>query len=61
MQQGSQRHDETPIVPTKAKLSHSLMGGSASDFGMDSMFESSKYVSLSAKYIPAYGALEVET
>ncbi|EPT01041.1 hypothetical protein FOMPIDRAFT_1161968 [Fomitopsis schrenkii] len=43
MQQGSQRHDETPIVPTKAKLSHSLMGGSASDFGMDSMFESSRH------------------
>ncbi|KAI0725337.1 hypothetical protein C8Q72DRAFT_785718 [Fomitopsis betulina] len=43
MQQGSQRHDEIPIVPTKAKLSHSLMGGSASDFGMDSMFESSRH------------------
>ncbi|KAH9924711.1 uncharacterized protein B0H18DRAFT_1010845 [Fomitopsis serialis] len=42
LQQGGQRHDETPIVPTKAKLSHSLVGGSASDFGMDSMFESSR-------------------
>lgn len=37
---GSQRHEEAPLVQTKAKLSHSLAGG-ASDFGMDSMFESS--------------------
>ncbi|TFY68219.1 hypothetical protein EVJ58_g1142 [Rhodofomes roseus] len=43
LQQGGQRHDEVPIVSTKAKLSHSLVGGSASDFGMDSMFESSRH------------------
>ncbi|KZT65760.1 hypothetical protein DAEQUDRAFT_731057 [Daedalea quercina L-15889] len=42
LQQGSQRHDEAPLVQTKAKLSHSLVGGSASDFGMDSMFESAR-------------------
>ncbi|OSX64243.1 hypothetical protein POSPLADRAFT_1168434 [Postia placenta MAD-698-R-SB12] len=40
-QHGSQRHEEAPLVQTKAKLSHSLAGG-ASDFGMDSMFESSR-------------------
>ncbi|KAI0923884.1 hypothetical protein AcW1_006712 [Taiwanofungus camphoratus] len=39
---GSQRHEETPIVQTKAKLNHVLAGGSVSDFGMDSMFESSR-------------------
>lgn len=59
MQQGSQRHDETPIVPTKAKLSHSLMGGSASDFGMDSMFESSRCVITGATSTVAYDGLEV--
>ncbi|KAJ7595251.1 hypothetical protein C8J56DRAFT_921935 [Mycena floridula] len=40
--QGNQRSDEMAIVPTKAKMNHSLMRGSASDFGMDSMFESSR-------------------
>jgi len=40
--QGSQRHDDAPMVQTKAKLNQSLAGGSALDFGMDSMFESSR-------------------
>ncbi|CCL99696.1 uncharacterized protein FIBRA_01717 [Fibroporia radiculosa] len=40
--QGSQRHEEAPMVQTKAKLNHVLAGSSASDFGMDSMFESSR-------------------
>lgn len=57
MQQGSQRHDEIPIVPTKAKLSHSLMGGSASDFGIDSMFESSRCVTSSAASSVAHDGL----
>lgn len=38
--QGSQRVDEAPVVPTKAKMNHSLLRGSTSEFGMDSMFES---------------------
>ncbi|PBK69047.1 hypothetical protein ARMSODRAFT_975341 [Armillaria solidipes] len=38
----SQRADDAPIVPTKAKMNHSLLRGSASDFGMDSMFETSR-------------------
>ncbi|PCH44291.1 hypothetical protein WOLCODRAFT_123306 [Wolfiporia cocos MD-104 SS10] len=37
--QGSQRHEEAPMVQTKAKLNH-VLGGSAAEFGMDSMFES---------------------
>lgn len=39
---GNQRGDELPIVPTKAKLNHVLSAGSASDFGMDSMFQSTR-------------------
>ncbi|THU94121.1 hypothetical protein K435DRAFT_860864 [Dendrothele bispora CBS 962.96] len=39
--QGHQRVDEVPVVPTKAKMNHALMRGSTSEFGMDSMFESS--------------------
>ncbi|KAF6760712.1 hypothetical protein DFP72DRAFT_1003355 [Ephemerocybe angulata] len=38
--QGNQRTDEAPIVPTKAKLNQVLTRGPASDFGMESMFES---------------------
>ncbi|KAK0489349.1 hypothetical protein IW261DRAFT_1444483 [Armillaria novae-zelandiae] len=38
----NQRADDAPIVPTKAKMNHSLLRGSASDFGMDSMFETSR-------------------
>ena len=38
----SPRSDETPIVPTKAKISSVLAGGSAADFGMDSMFQSTR-------------------
>ncbi|KAF5364470.1 hypothetical protein D9758_010668 [Tetrapyrgos nigripes] len=38
--QGNQRVDEIPVVPTKAKMNHALMRGSTSEFGMDSMFES---------------------
>ncbi|KAF8888105.1 hypothetical protein BD779DRAFT_1440313 [Infundibulicybe gibba] len=40
--QGNQRVDEPPIVQTKAKMNHILSRGSASDFGMESMFESSR-------------------
>ena len=42
--QGSQRVDEVPIVQTKAKLNNALSGGAASDFGMESMFEKSRFV-----------------
>ncbi|KAG5638591.1 hypothetical protein H0H81_011677 [Sphagnurus paluster] len=40
--QGNQRVDEVPIVQTKAKMNQILSRGSTSDFGMDSMFESSR-------------------
>ncbi|KAJ3484878.1 hypothetical protein NLI96_g5340 [Meripilus lineatus] len=40
--QGGQRYDEPPIVPTKAKMHSILSGSTASDFGMGSMFESSR-------------------
>ncbi|KAJ8082374.1 hypothetical protein AAF712_001667 [Marasmius tenuissimus] len=40
--QGNQRVDEVPVVPTKAKMNHSLLRGSTSEFGMDSMFESTR-------------------
>jgi len=40
--QGHQRTDEVPVVQTKAKINHVLSRGSTSDFGMDSMFESSR-------------------
>ncbi|GLB41441.1 putative nup53/35/40-type RNA recognition motif containing protein [Lyophyllum shimeji] len=41
--QGTQRVDEVPIVPTKAKMNQILSrGGTAADFGMDSMFESTR-------------------
>ncbi|PPQ94682.1 hypothetical protein CVT25_009537 [Psilocybe cyanescens] len=40
--QGNQRVDEVPVVQTKAKMNHILSRGSASDFGMDSMFQSSR-------------------
>jgi hypothetical protein len=43
--QGSQRVDEVPTVQTKAKLNHGLSRGSASDFGMESMFEKSRFES----------------
>lgn len=42
--QGSQRVDEVPIVQTKAKLNKALSRGAASDFGMESMFEKSRFV-----------------
>ncbi|TBU49201.1 hypothetical protein BD309DRAFT_997059 [Dichomitus squalens] len=38
---GGQR-EEPPMVPTKAKLNHTFSGGAVTDFGMDSMFESSR-------------------
>jgi len=41
-QQGSPRPDDVPIVQTKAKLNQGLVRGTASEFGMDSMFESSR-------------------
>ncbi|KAG5644251.1 hypothetical protein DXG03_008789 [Asterophora parasitica] len=40
--QGNQRVDEAPIVQTKAKMNQILTRGSTSDFGMDSMFESTR-------------------
>ncbi|KZT10027.1 uncharacterized protein LAESUDRAFT_722173 [Laetiporus sulphureus 93-53] len=40
--QGGSRSEEAPIVQTKAKLNHVFAGSAASDFGMDSMFESSR-------------------
>ncbi|KAI0675477.1 hypothetical protein C8Q78DRAFT_1066259 [Trametes maxima] len=36
------RHEDPPIVQTKAKLNHTFSGGAIADFGMDSMFESSR-------------------
>ncbi|KAJ3559283.1 hypothetical protein NM688_g439 [Phlebia brevispora] len=38
----SPRNDEAPIVQTKAKISSVLSGASAAEFGMDSMFQSSR-------------------
>ncbi|KAF9077903.1 hypothetical protein BDP27DRAFT_1310385 [Rhodocollybia butyracea] len=38
--QGNQRVDELPVVQTKAKINQALLRGSADDFGMDSMFQS---------------------
>jgi nuclear pore complex protein Nup53 len=46
MAQGSQRVDEAPLVKSKAKINHVLFRGSDSDFGMDSMFESSRSIFL---------------
>ncbi|KII85741.1 hypothetical protein PLICRDRAFT_44129 [Plicaturopsis crispa FD-325 SS-3] len=40
--QSNQRVEEVPVVPTKAKMNHVLSRGSTSDFGMDSMFQSSR-------------------
>ncbi|KDR80973.1 hypothetical protein GALMADRAFT_222564 [Galerina marginata CBS 339.88] len=40
--QGSQRVDEVPVVQTKAKMNQILSRGSTTDFGMDSMFQSSR-------------------
>ncbi|KAF9528973.1 hypothetical protein CPB83DRAFT_790851 [Crepidotus variabilis] len=42
MPQGSPRVDEVPTVQTKAKMNQMLSRGSAPDFGMDSMFQSSR-------------------
>lgn len=42
--QGSPRNDEPPIIQTKAKMSHVLTRGSNSEFGMESMFQSSRCV-----------------
>lgn len=39
----SPRYDDIPVVQTKAKMNHALNGTSAADFGMDSMFESSRH------------------
>ncbi|GBE86436.1 hypothetical protein SCP_0903150 [Sparassis crispa] len=41
-QQGNQRSDEVPLIQTKAKMNQMFAGSSASDFGMDSMFETSR-------------------
>ncbi|KAI0091761.1 hypothetical protein BDY19DRAFT_885477 [Irpex rosettiformis] len=38
----SPRFDDAPIVQTKAKMNPLLAGSSAAEFGMDSMFESSR-------------------
>jgi hypothetical protein len=40
--QGSPRADEVPTVQTKAKMNHMLSRGSATEFGMDSMFQSTR-------------------
>ncbi|EIN06016.1 hypothetical protein PUNSTDRAFT_54314 [Punctularia strigosozonata HHB-11173 SS5] len=40
--QTSQRHEQLPIVPTKAKMNSALGRGTASEFGMESMFQSSR-------------------
>ncbi|TRM65787.1 hypothetical protein BD626DRAFT_192099 [Schizophyllum amplum] len=40
--QGSPRSDEPPMIQTKAKMSHVLTRGSNSEFGMESMFQSSR-------------------
>jgi hypothetical protein len=42
--QGKQRVDEAPVVQTKAKMNQILSRGASTDFGMDSMFQSSRYV-----------------
>ncbi|KAJ6564943.1 hypothetical protein DFH09DRAFT_1247519 [Mycena vulgaris] len=39
---GAQRVDEAPVVQTKAKMDNAFSRGPASDFGMDSMFQSSR-------------------
>ncbi|KAF8806836.1 hypothetical protein BYT27DRAFT_7233629 [Phlegmacium glaucopus] len=39
---GNQRVDEVPVVQTKAKMNQILSRGSTIDFGMDSMFQSSR-------------------
>ncbi|OSD03049.1 hypothetical protein PYCCODRAFT_1434927 [Trametes coccinea BRFM310] len=36
------RHEDPPMVQTKAKMNHTFSGGAIADFGMDSMFESSR-------------------
>ncbi|KAJ8494356.1 hypothetical protein ONZ51_g2379 [Trametes cubensis] len=36
------RHEDPPMVQTKAKHNHTFSGGAIADFGMDSMFESSR-------------------
>ncbi|KJA23633.1 hypothetical protein HYPSUDRAFT_39829 [Hypholoma sublateritium FD-334 SS-4] len=40
--QGKQRVDEAPVVQTKAKMNQILSRGASTDFGMDSMFQSSR-------------------
>ncbi|KAL4254824.1 hypothetical protein ABKN59_004701 [Abortiporus biennis] len=40
--QGNQRYEDAPIVQTKAKMHSILSGAGASDFGMGSMFESTR-------------------
>ncbi|KAF5362535.1 hypothetical protein D9756_002114 [Leucocoprinus leucothites] len=40
--QSSQRVDDIPILQTKAKLNNVLTRGSASEFGMESMFQSTR-------------------
>ena len=41
---GNQRADEVPVVQTKAKMNKILSRDSTTDFGMDSMFQSSRFV-----------------
>ncbi|KAK7024838.1 hypothetical protein R3P38DRAFT_2530005 [Favolaschia claudopus] len=40
---GAQRVDEAPVVQTKAKMNNAFSRGPSSDFGMDSMFQSSRH------------------
>ena len=42
--QGNQRVDEAPVIQTKAKLNQVLTRGTAPDFGMESMFQSTRWV-----------------
>ncbi|KAJ7197726.1 hypothetical protein GGX14DRAFT_525969 [Mycena pura] len=39
---GAQRIDDPPVVQTKAKMNNAFSRGPTSDFGMDSMFQSSR-------------------
>ncbi|KAJ7853355.1 hypothetical protein B0H14DRAFT_3450342 [Mycena olivaceomarginata] len=39
---GAQRVDEAPVVQTKAKMNNAFSRGPSSDFGMDSMFQSTR-------------------
>lgn len=56
--QNGQRFDDAPTVQTKAKMNHVLTRGSTADFGTDSMFESSRFVS--KKLVLRYLTLSID-